>query len=316
MNNELLDKYIAGEVTESEKQQVAAWLMESEENLRECMLRRRLFEMTLWQEEVAETRAERCGVVRRRLRLWVREVVRVAAVALVVLASVYWWTQMYAGGMDVSGVQTVWAPVGQRAELVLADGTKVWLNAHSRLTFPVRFGEKERRVRLDGEGYFEVTPDAQRPFFVETSRYDVKVLGTEFNVLAYATDTVWETSLLKGRVEVLARGEAEGGLLLEPDTRARLNGQKLMKDRILDEEHFLWRKGLISFQSISVGEMMKKLELYYGVDIEVKNERILHSYYSGKFRVSDGVEHVLRVLQLNLDFSYERDDEHNRITIN
>ena len=149
------------------------------------------------------------------------------------------------------------------------------MNANSSLTFPVRFGEGERRVQLDGEGYFEVAHDAQRPFFVATSRYDVKVLGTEFNVLAYATDSVWETSLLKGKVEILDSGEKEGGILLEPYTRARLCGQKLLKDSIRDEEHFLWREGLISFKEMPIYEVMRKLELYYDVDIVVNNEKIL-----------------------------------------
>lgn len=315
MNDEWLDKYIVGEATENEKRQVVEWLMESEENRRKCILRRRLFEMTLWQQGNFEQSEKRGNIVHKRLRMWIREIAKVAAVAIVGLVLACWWFQTHPDAEE-NRFQSVWTPAGQRTELLLADGTKVWLNAHSRLTFPVRFGKSERRVQLDGEGYFEVTHDTRRPFFVETSRYDVKVLGTEFNVLAYATDSVWETSLLKGRVEVLASGKVDGGLVLEPDTRARLCGQKLQKDWIRDEEHFLWREGLVSFKGIAVGELMKKLELYYDIDIVVNNERILRSYYSGKFRVSDGVEHVLRVLQLNLDFSYERDDENNRITIN
>ena len=99
-------------------------------------------------------------------------------------------------------MQTVIVPAGQRAELLLADGTKVWLNSRSKLKFPDRFQKDARKVELDGEGYFEVTHQEEAPFTVHTSKYDVKVLGTEFNVKAYKDKEQFETSLLKGSVEV------------------------------------------------------------------------------------------------------------------
>lgn len=83
----------------------------------------------------------------------------------------------------------------QRAELMLSDGTKVWLNSLSTLTFPGHFNGDIRNVKLDGEGYFAVTKNAKQPFIVETNKCNVKVLGTEFNVMAYATDNIWGNGL-------------------------------------------------------------------------------------------------------------------------
>ena len=196
---------------------------------------------------------------------------------------------------------------------MLADGTKVWLNSRSRLTFPGSFEGDTRNVKLDGEGYFSVKSDAGHPFIVETNRYDVRVLGTEFNVIAYANDSVWETSLLKGRVEVLAQGV---DVALKPDTKLSLQGNKLVKGNIEEMDYFRWREGLICFHNISLKEMMEKLELYYGVRIVVNNRNILRNHYTGKFRTGDGIEHVLRVLKLSNKFTYTKDDETNTITIN
>ena len=213
-------------------------------------------------------------------------------------------------------LQSIHVPAGQRAELMLADGTKVWLNSLSTLTFPGNFTGDIRNVKLDGEGYFAVTKNAEQPFIVETNKCSVKVLGTEFNVMAYATDSIWETALLKGAIEILSPGATMNGMKLEPNTMASLKEDRLIKGRIKDPDHFLWREGLICFNNVSVKDMLEKLKLYYGVDIVVNNTKILNNRYTGKFRTGDGVEHVLKVLKLNNKFTYKKDDEKNVITIN
>ena len=141
-------------------------------------------------------------------------------------------------------------------------------------------------------------------------------MGTEFNVLAYAKDSLWETSLLEGAVDILVPGKATGGMRLEPNTMATLKGNKLVKELIKEPEYFLWREGLLCFNNISVGDMIEKLKRYYGVDIGVTNTKILSNRYTGKFRTKDGVEHVLKVLRLNNKFTYTKNDETNVITIN
>ena len=184
------------------------------------------------------------------------------------------------------------------------------------MTFPGDFKGDTRQVRLDGEGYFAVTKNVEQPFIVETNKCNVKVLGTEFNVMAYATDSVWETSLLEGAVEILVPGSNNSGMRLEPNTMASLRGNRLVKGRIKEADYFLWREGLLCFNDISVRDMIEKLKLYYGVDIVVNNTRILKNRYTGKFRTKDGVEHVLKVLKLNNKFTYTKNDETNVITIN
>lgn len=246
--------------------------------------------------------------------LWI-ETAKIAAIFAVVLLGTYYWSEKHQAEQSES-LQSIHVPAGQRAELMLADGTKVWLNSLSTLTFPGHFNGDIRNVKLDGEGYFAVTKNEKQPFIVETNKCNVKVLGTEFNVMAYAADSIWETALLEGAVEILSPGTTMNGMKLEPNTMASLKGNKLIKGRIKDPEHFLWREGLICFNNVSVKDMLEKLKLYYGVDIIVNNTKIFNNHYTGKFRVRDGVEHVLKVLKLNNKFTYKKDDEKNVITIN
>ena len=314
MNPELLQKYIAGNATEAEKQRVTKWIQENPENMREYMAQRKLHDMALWRTEpVAEENS------RERKHFSLRgvcmEAAKIAAVLAIVLLGTHYWTGKHQVPEDKTW-QSIYVPAGQRAELMLADGTKPWLNSRSTLTFPGSFKGNIRNVKLDGEGYFAVTKNVEQPFIVETNKCNVKVLGTEFNVMAYAADSVWETSLLEGAVEILVPGSNNSGMRLEPNMMASLKGNRLVKGRIKEADYFLWREGLLCFNDISVRDMIEKLKLYYGVDIVVNNTRILKNRYTGKFRTKDGVEHVLKVLKLNNKFTYTKNDETNVITIN
>lgn len=314
MNPELLQKYIAGNATEAEKQRVTKWIQENPENMCEYMAQRKLHDMALWRTEpVAEENS------RERKHFSLRgvcmEAAKIAAVLAIVLLGTHYWTGKHQVPEDKTW-QSIYVPAGQRAELMLADGTKVWLNSRSTLTFPGSFKGNIRNVKLDGEGYFAVTKNVEQPFIVETNKCNVKVLGTEFNVMAYAADSVWETSLLEGAVEILVPGSNNSGMRLEPNMMASLKGNRLVKGRIKEADYFLWREGLLCFNDISVRDMIEKLKLYYGVDIVVNNTQILKNRYTGKFRTKDGVEHVLKVLKLNNKFTYTKNDETNVITIN
>lgn len=314
MNLDLLQKYIAGNATEAEKQRVTEWIQENPENMREYMAQRKLYDVALWRTApVAEEKRQEKKHFSLR-GVWM-EAAKIAAVFAIVLLGTHYWSGKHQV-QENKTLQSIYVPAGQRAELMLADGTKVWLNSRTTLTFPGDFKGDIRQVKLDGEGYFAVTKNVEQPFIVETNKCNVKVLGTEFNVMAYAADSVWETSLLEGAVEILVPGSNNGGMKLEPNTMASLKGNRLVKGRMKESDYFLWREGLLCFNNISVRDMIEKLKLYYGVDIMVNNTRILKNHYTGKFRTKDGVEHVLKVLKLNNKFTYTKDDETNVITIN
>lgn len=306
--DELLMKYIKGETTPVEREKVVRWLDEDPEHIHQYRSLRKLYDISLW-SPIEESQQEEKQT--RTLKLVWIEFLKVAAVILITFLGTkafFDWKE------DPVKMQTVIVPAGQRAELLLADGTKVWLNSRSKLKFPDRFQKDARNVELDGEGYFEVTHKEEAPFTVHTSRYDVKVLGTEFNVKAYNSKNQFETSLLKGCVEVSNMNKSQV-LRLRPDEQVISDGRQLIRSAISDKNYFRWKEGLLCLDDESISSLIEKLELYYDVDILVQKPSLMKYHYSGKFRISDGVEHVLKVLQLKHKFTYTKDEEQNLIII-
>ena len=315
MNQELLNKYIAGDATPEEKEEVARWLDTDKKNMKEFLALRKLYDISIWQQEANSTIQENKATDKKQwtLRTIAIELSKIAAIFIIAFTVVYSFI-ITEETTDPANMQTIFVPPGQRAELTLTDGTKVWLNAKTTFSFPDRFTADSRNVILDGEGYFDVAKDAEKPFTVKTEKYDIRVLGTEFNVTAYSASSNFETSLLKGSVEV-SSSDTHTTVRLEPNTRTYIENGKLKKGIIEHDTYFLWKEGLICFYDEPVGKMIEKLELYYDVKIDVQNKELLRNRYSGKFRTKDGVEHVLKVLQLKNKFTYTKDNDLNLIII-
>ncbi len=315
MDKELLLKYIEGFASIEEKIEVTNWLDAHPDNMKEYLTLRKLHDIMIWQQPAA-IKSEEKKNGKSSIIHWksiYSEVLKIAAVLLVAfLGSWYFFNE--SRNQDSVVMQTLRVPAGQRAEITLADGTKVWLNAKTTLLFPSRFTEKNREVKIDGEGFFEVTANKSKPFIVKTKRYDVKVWGTKFNLMAYSEKEIFETSLLEGSVEVMKSNDTHG-VMIKPDERISLENNQLVVAPIIYPNHFLWREGIISFNDESFLELVSKLELYFDMKVEVKNDKILDYRCTGKFRTKDGVEHILKVLQLSNKFSFKIDEKMNVITI-
>lgn len=308
MTTDLLQKYIVGDASLDEKEQVVNWIEASQKNMHEYMALRKIYDIQVWHDTEIKERRQEPTEKRHFIRTIYREAIKIAAIfalAFVIL--------QYFESPIKEEFQSCYVPEGQRAELQLPDGTKVWLNAKSKLTYPTNFNGKNRKVTLVGEGYFAVARNEKKPFIVHAQQYDIRVLGTEFNVIAYPHSNFFETSLLKGSVQISTPHSGTHKLI--PNRRIYFQNDTLHEGPIENSDHFLWRKGLICFNDESVGDIIKKLEIYYDITIIVKNRSILDNRYSGKFRMKEGVEHVLKVLQLKHKFSYEKDEEKNTITI-
>lgn len=207
------------------------------------------------------------------------------------------------------------APAGQRALVKLQDGTTVWLNAKTTLRYPNKFSLKERRVELNGEAFFEVKKDEERPFIVSTNRLDIKVTGTSFNVFAYQGQEEFNTSLTEGTVWVYDKRDNSKGLVLNPNERAILSKNRLYKEPFTQMDFLLWKDGIYAFDNLPFSEIVDKLQLYYDISIIVENNKLEDYNFSGKFRQRDGVESVLRTLRKIRYFNYIKDDDTNVITI-
>lgn len=314
MDQNILHRYIAGNATQQEKEEVARWLDADKKNMKEFLAERKLYDISIWQEEQIRV-AGKVALDKKQQTLRTVAIGFSKIAAIFILAFTLAYTFLPDKNQtEPASMQTIFVPPGQRAELTLTDGTKVWLNAKTTFTFPNKFTADGRNVTLDGEGYFDVTKDPQKPFIVKTKQYDIKVLGTEFNVTAYSASPSFETSLIKGAVEV-SSSTSQAKMTLQPNTRTYVENGILKKGAIEHETYFLWKEGLICFYDEPVDKMIEKLELYYDVKIDVQNKELLRNRYSGKFRTKDGVEHVLKVLQLNNKFTYTKDNDLNLITI-
>lgn len=306
---ELLQQYIKGEISTEERLKVAAWLEENPENMREFLALRKLYDISLWQAKVNKPRSIK--KTQYSIRKITVEILKIAAILLIgFLGS----KQLLTRQSDKTHMQTIHVPAGQRAEITLADGTHVWLNSRSTLRFPDQFGTDTRNVELDGEGYFSVQHNEDSPFIVQTQTHAIKVLGTEFNVKAYPNTSLFEAALLKGSVRI-SSPDLKNGLLLKPNEMVSIENRMIRKSIINNNDYFKWKEGLFCFEDESIQDLIKKLELYYDTTIEIQRPALLKYHYSGKFRIQDGIEHVLRVLQLKHKFKYIKEDDKNLIII-
>ena len=191
-----------------------------------------------------------------------------------------------------------------KLQVVLFDGTRVWLNGGSRLKFPSRFAVDCREVELAGEAYFEVTKDSLRPFLVHTSSAKVEVLGTCFNVSAQ-TEKECVTTLVEGRVRM--QDAEEHKVVLAPGQQAVLDGNGGWKVEEVDVRYFTaWRDGQFAFKDARLETVLEKLARYYGVQFKFENDKIATLTYTTIIKQYDNVEDVLLILEKVGDFSCER----------
>ncbi|MDR2969321.1 MAG: FecR domain-containing protein [Tannerellaceae bacterium] len=244
---------------------------------------------------------------------------RYAAIIAIVFATAWMSASYYFSGNSaeqekpVAFRQELVVPAGQRAEITLPDGTKAWLNAGSRLSYP-SFFEEERKVFLSGEGFFEVAENKEIPFIVSTHSIDIKALGTKFNVFSYPESSYTSVYLQQGSVKAYFPSSESKGVTLSPNQYLVQKGNQLKFSR-MDSDELLWREGIYSFKKQKLGSIIEKLELYYDVKIIVKDPEILNYEYVGKFRQRDGVLEMLRLIQRIHKFRIEKDGDLNEIIL-
>lgn len=173
---------------------------------------------------------------------------------------------------DINTSKTVFIPRGKLYKVTLSDGTEVWLNADSRLSFPVHFGGDKRQVELKGEAYFKVAKDASRPFVVKSAGVSTTVLGTEFNFRAYTGETP-EVALIRGAVVVddVATGKR---VRLNPGQAATVGKDRISVGRINTDYYTQWKEGLFYFDDNSLLDVMKELGRWYNVSIEIEDQTL------------------------------------------
>lgn len=207
-------------------------------------------------------------------------------------------------GMEDSLVfNTLIVPKGGEYSLELPDGTVVWVNSESSLRFPEKFTSNRREVFLEGEAYFEVKKDANRPFYVYTEVGKVRVLGTAFNVCAYSNDRFWQTTLVEGSVMI---NQEEKEVLLKPNEQYQIDvrtGKAGLRE-VLPELYTSWRDGKFYFKAYTFEELVEKLERWYDFKMFYMNEEIKTRRFSGVVNKYQPLEEMFKFLQMTSDVQF------------
>ncbi len=312
MDNELLYKYLKCRTTPQEEERIADWLEADPAHIEKFRKMRLQMETMAIAAPVIDSYYEkdRRKTWKTRMASWCAAAATIAAI----ICGTAWITSEKTRidiGKETQVIRTGNAPV----HLTLADGSSVWLNAKTELEYPAVFTGKSRSIRIDGEAMFDVTHDEDRPFIVETFACDVQVLGTNFNVIAEEKKGRFSTALFEGCVSIRNRSNEER-IILNPDMVANLENGRLQTKALAGRDEYLWTEGIMSFGTNSFEEIIEKLEKHYGVTVVMRREDYPEVRYERlKIRISEGVEHALKVLQLASDFSYEYDPENSTITI-
>lgn len=199
-------------------------------------------------------------------------------------------------------------PLGVTSKMILADGTAVTLNGGSKLSYPTCFEGKERRVELVGEGFFEVTKDAKRPFIVSSNKLSVKVLGTKFCFRSYQDDANTVVTLKEGSVKATPLGrQKQNGIILEPDQQLVLNNHtgEFQCLNVNTEEYTSWMNGVLYFRNNTLDEIVKILERRFNVDIRIISGEIKNDRYFAHFGNGENVDQILKLLSHKRSWKFE-----------
>jgi transmembrane sensor len=205
---------------------------------------------------------------------------------------------------------TLSTPRGRQYQLMLSDGTRVWLNAASSITYPTLFSGSERSVTITGEAYFEVEKNAAQPFTVRAGQYEIEVLGTSFNVNAYADEPVSTTTLIDGSVKVAASSSSRGGSeKLSPGQQAQLVDRKPIKvvNDVDVDEAIAWKNGRFAFHDADLPTVMRQIARWYDVTVTYERE-LPKREFNGKIGRSLTLDQVLRILtKTRVHYTIEKD---------
>ena len=197
-------------------------------------------------------------------------------------------------GVDMKEVMynTITTPRGGQYQLVLADGTRVWLNSASSLRFPTAFVGNDRIVEIIGEGYFEVAHDAKKPFYVSKNDVQVQVLGTQFNVNAYEDETDIKITLIEGSVKVAVKDQS---VIIKPGEQAMITDKIKTATNVDIEQVTAWKNGYFNFNNADIETVMRQAVRWY--DVDVKYESRTGETFSGSMPRAENISQLLQILE-------------------
>jgi len=236
---------------------------------------------------------------------------RVAAIVIIVLlASAGVWYAGSTGMFQKEQFYTVSSVRGQSSSVSLPDGSKAWLNGKSSIRYSSRYGSGNRKLELEGEGFFQVAEDAENAFVVKIDDVEITALGTAFNVDGYDEDCPIKVTLDEGKVRI-RRDEEE--MDLGPGMQARIHDDKMECDLVDTELYTSWHKGQIVFKDEKLKTITDQLEKLYDVEFVYRADTLRNFRYRGTIRLDHSILKALDMLQISTGIEYEI--KNNRVTL-
>lgn len=317
LNEDIITRFITGQCSEEELQVISRWMKEYPEQKDDLFGMERMY-LHMQAENMSQIKVEKAlQRVRGRISqeeqslnrpLGLLSFRRYAAAAVVVLVAgltLFWLGRQFR--LQSEELIMVQASDSVARKVVLPDGSVVWLNKRSSLSYPAAFAASQRKVNLVGEAFFEVSKDKDHPFVVESKAMSVKVLGTKFNFSNDSVAHCSEVTLVEGAVEV-SSNQSAGQLVLSPGQKARLDYQTghMTVHEVENKNYGTWRYEVIGFEQATIRTIAKKLEAIYGVRIHVAGQLPERTTYSGRLLRKDNIEEVFEALTYTLPISYKK----------
>lgn len=309
-----IEHFIQGNASPEMQKHLLDWLKENPDNQKLLFGDKDLWNASqLGSSELEEIEVQQWIKLQERISvqnyktIQFKEILRIVAVVVISLG--LGWTGHYLYTSDVFHnkqieQRTIEATKGQLKEIFLADGTHVWLNSDSKLSFPSKFSEKTREIDLQGEAFFEVTANVENPFIVKTKNHKVKVTGTKFNICEYPESEIIETTLVEGRVKIISGNITKD---IFPGQQSSFNTETA-EVRISEADFAIntsWTEGKYYFKNEPIEKVFKIMERWWDVQIiypesKLKNERI-----SGALRKHKSLEQHFEVIQQLIPIEYK-----------
>lgn len=311
----LIQKYLRKETSEEENNLLFRWVQESPENRKRLFAEKDIWDLIDYQtnsknydeENEAELLKQRIRPQKQKPVIKWRKMIQMAAVLVIAFGLGWFGRNIFTTTKPVTpaiSMQQVFVPKGQVNQIFLADGTRIWVNSETRLTFPSVFAANKREIKLEGEAFFEVAKDKSRPFVVEVNGQQIEVLGTSFNVRAYNNSDKIETTLETGQIRLIT-GNQE--ILLHPGEQSLFNktNKQVTVSKVNPVTFSCWKDGRYEFQDEDLNEVFKVVERWYDVQILADETYFGGMHFSGVIKRNKDVKHFLDLLNLTTPIHYE-----------
>ncbi|HZL08796.1 MAG TPA: FecR domain-containing protein [Prolixibacteraceae bacterium] len=311
MDYSIINKYFAGEASETEVQEVFQWINSDLENRKEFIQYKKVWALTtklnqnpdkIWNEI-----SSKLTKLKKQLNInhyWIMAAGFLLVFGLGTMMHYIFPQESQEQFSYLAGTR-IEVPLGQMSNVILPDGTTVQLNSGTKLVYSGKFNSGERMVSLEGEAFFDVTKDQSHPFVIKTNTLDIKVYGTSFNIQAYPEDKKINTTLVEGSLGIFGKNGSEL-IRLVPGENATYNeeNRKLLVGEVNLDLYTSWKDGLITFRNEKLKDIARKIERWYNVEIIIENDRVGEEIYLGTILKNKPIDQILEIFAMTSSLKY------------